>query len=278
MKKFNSIPVKLGLAIIMLILVILFPLGYVLDNVLRNYFFSRTYQELTIQGERIVDLITNNNDIDASKMIVNTMKITDHSLFLLDSSGEIVVQSNAELNINEVLFTNDWLVLRSGSSINKQITSTNPNYLLVGEPVIYNSIYSGSVLILSSTEEINRSISQVKNFIWLTGLGAIFLALGFTIVVVRKFSLPLLEMEQATRLIAKGDLTVKVKPKTNDELGSLAVAINDLVSDLKRYQDTRSEFFSNISHELRTPLTYIEGYLQLMKEDTFQDIEQKNRY
>lgn len=274
--KRKGITFKLGLAITMIILLVLIPLGYVINYILKNYFIAKAFEDLSLQCERLVNMITN-DELNASYMVLNTMKITNNHVMLLDASGKTVVQSNPEEHVHEMISVGDWQVLQSGSFIKKQITNTNPNFLLVGQPIIYKGKFSGAILILSSTEEISDSIAQVGKFVGLSVLGAILLALVFTLVFVRKFSNPLIEMEKATRRIAKGDLSVKVNETSKDELGSLARAINDLARDLKRFQDTRSEFFSSISHELKTPLTYIEGYVQLLNTETRLDMEQREQ-
>ncbi len=85
-------------------------------------------------------------------------------------------------------------------------------------------------------------------------------------------------MEQATKRIAQGNFETRVRVTTQDEVSSLAGAINELAKELKRNRDTRSEFFANISHELRTPITYLEGYSKVLAEKMVHSEEEKNRY
>ncbi|HBI04763.1 MAG TPA: hypothetical protein DDY49_12125, partial [Paenibacillaceae bacterium] len=185
--KGKGITFKLGLAITIIILVVLIPLGYVINHVLQNYFIAKAYEDLSLQCQRLVDLITN-DELNASSMVVNTMKITNNHVMLLDPSGKTVVQSNPEEHVHEMISAEDWMTLQSGSFIKKQITNTSPHFILVGQPIIYNEKFSGSILILSSTEGITESIVQVRKFVGLSVLGAILLALAFTLVFVRKFS------------------------------------------------------------------------------------------
>ncbi len=42
---------------------------------------------------------------------------------------------------------------------------------------------------------------------------------------------------------------------------------NRLVGQLKRLNQSKSEFFATVSHELRTPLTSIEGYLEMLRDE-----------
>ncbi|XOS93376.1 sensor histidine kinase [Brevibacillus laterosporus] len=85
-------------------------------------------------------------------------------------------------------------------------------------------------------------------------------------------------MQQATKKIAIGELETRLDIHSKDEIGDLAVAINNLAADLQRYRDTRQEFFANISHELRTPITYLEGYAKVVKNRLYTTEEEKDRY
>jgi len=91
-------------------------------------------------------------------------------------------------------------------------------------------------------------------------------------------SRPLLQMQQATRKIAVGELETRLNISRDDEIGSLASAINNLAEDLQNYRDTRQEFFANISHELRTPITYLEGYSKVIKERLYSTEEERDQY
>lgn len=153
-------------------------------------------------------------------------------------------------------------------------------FLVVLLPVgfVIDQIFSGLVKAIASKEGIQQSVQNVRSLLVLAGIGAFFLALGFTFVISRKLSDPLIQMEQATRKIAKGNLETRVQVISGDEIGSLAHAINDLALDLQRYRDTRSEFLANISHELRTPMTYLEGYAKVVKDGLYETEEERNRY
>ena len=50
---------------------------------------------------------------------------------------------------------------------------------------------------------------------------------------------------------------------------------NRLVSELRRTDESKSDFVSTVSHELRTPLTSIVGYLEMMREGFGGDLSQQ---
>ena len=85
-------------------------------------------------------------------------------------------------------------------------------------------------------------------------------------------------MEKATREIAKGNLKIKVRIKSKDEIGSLAKAIDDLSVELNNYRVNRSELLANISHELRTPISYLKGYSQLLRNYQYHNKEELESY
>ncbi len=264
----NSVVVKLGLSILFLLLVILFPLGYVVNTVFSTFYYQKAFQEMESQGNKLVQLI-NNSDVSFAPSIILAMSMVDNGTILVDASKRTIAKENTTFAVGDILTNEDWLALQKGMSLTKNWSS--PGYSLVGKPIIKNGTFDGAVIMITPTQEIESSIAQIRNVLFFIGFGGILLALGFTVILVRKLSVPLLNMERVTRQIAKGDLGVRISPQSNDEIGSLAQAINDLASHLKRYEDTRKEFFANISHELRTPLTYIEGYVRLLDESQSQE-------
>lgn len=81
---------------------------------------------------------------------------------------------------------------------------------------------------------------------------------------------------ETTNKIAKGNFKTKVAKRSNDELGDLCDAINDMAKELDANEKIKNEFISSISHELRTPLTAIKGWAETLKSTPFnEDIVEK---
>ncbi|GKX61744.1 phosphate regulon sensor histidine kinase PhoR [Pragia fontium] len=56
--------------------------------------------------------------------------------------------------------------------------------------------------------------------------------------------------------------------------GNLLISARD-VSQIRQLEEVRRKFFTNVSHELKTPLTVLQGYLEMLDDETRADIRQK---
>ncbi len=67
--------------------------------------------------------------------------------------------------------------------------------------------------------------------------------------------------------VADGDFS-QADPETADELGRLALAVNDAADQLARADARQREFLADAAHELRTPVTAIEGFANALEDGT----------
>nr|WP_239130040.1 ATP-binding protein [Actinoplanes nipponensis] len=93
---------------------------------------------------------------------------------------------------------------------------------------------------------------------------AIAVALGLVTLQVAAHgtTVPLREMTDAARAMARGDYTRRVRATSRDEIGELATAFNQMAGDLAAADRQRRELIANVSHELRTPITALRGLLE----------------
>jgi signal transduction histidine kinase len=90
---------------------------------------------------------------------------------------------------------------------------------------------------------------------------------------------PVSAVVTAAHRIRAGDLSQRLPvPPSKDEIGDLAITINDMLSHLEvtlaRLEETldrQRRFVADASHELRTPLTSIHSYAQMLEEWALRD-------
>ena len=95
-----------------------------------------------------------------------------------------------------------------------------------------------------------------------TTITAIVLALITSQILAHGMTRPLREMTAAARAMARGDYTRRIRATTQDEVGELAHAFNQMAADLDASDQRRRELIANVSHELRTPITALNGVLE----------------
>ena len=100
----------------------------------------------------------------------------------------------------------------------------------------------------------------------------------------KSFSKPIRELYRAAQEIEKGNFKVRTIIKTNDEFAQLSDAYNRSALALSKMEDERnnldkakSEFLSITSHELRTPITPLKAQLQMLQQEYFGSLTDKQK-
>ncbi|MFL5993776.1 MAG: sensor histidine kinase [Streptomyces sp.] len=105
----------------------------------------------------------------------------------------------------------------------------------------------------------------------IVGVTALVLALttAVTVVVGLRLVRPLRALTDAAR--QQGQAHTPVPVTTDDEIGHLTAAFNDLSEYRERMEEQRKAMVSDIAHELRTPLTTIRGWLEATQDGMLSD-------
>ncbi|KNH22895.1 hypothetical protein ACS78_10920 [Priestia megaterium] len=277
---FKSVIWKLGLTIMILFLIVLLPFGFSTYRIFSGVYSTQVHENVNELSLNLSKTSEAPNENQAT-FYEYLSTITEKDIILVDKDGKVLSNNNLSAfkkgkNIPKELY----LRLRESKHFERGYTDpkTKEYFFTVGRPILENGKFEGGILVFSSIDAIHRSLHNVRNWILITIIGSIFLALGYTLFVSKKLSSPLIKMEKATRAIARGNLETKVNITSKDEVGSLAQAINDLSIELNNYRKNRSEFLANISHELRTPTSYLKGYAQLLKRHQYKNKEELESY
>ena len=90
----------------------------------------------------------------------------------------------------------------------------------------------------------------------------------------RSLTRPLRELTSGARSVAAGVLDTQVPVRSKDELGELALAFNQMNSNLSRSRDLRRQMTADIAHELRTPISIILGHAEGIREGVLEASEE----
>ncbi|MBP1913936.1 signal transduction histidine kinase [Lederbergia galactosidilyticus] len=88
---------------------------------------------------------------------------------------------------------------------------------------------------------------------------------------------PIKKLTKATKRIAGGHYDIQLDRNRRDEIGDLARDFERMAISLKKLDDMRQEFVSNVSHEIQSPLTSIRGFTKAIRTKSV-SAEQADQY
>jgi signal transduction histidine kinase len=138
---------------------------------------------------------------------------------------------------------------------------------LVAQPLMRGGKVRGVAVFAGNLGDVQANVQLIRQRILVAGAIALVLAAIGGYLVARALTSRVKRLEQAARKVAAGDFSNAIKADSDDELGQLATAFDDMQRQLARLDTARKQFIASASHELRTPIFSLGGFLELLEDE-----------
>jgi signal transduction histidine kinase len=134
-------------------------------------------------------------------------------------------------------------------------------------PLVYRGRADWIALYSRPLDGVTETVDLIRRELLVAGLMAAGLALIGAYLVAGMVGRRVRRLERAAGRVAAGQFVEPLPVDSEDELGQLTEAFNDMQLRLSRVDRARKEFVANASHELRTPLFSLGGFIELLEEE-----------
>lgn len=313
----KSIKSKLFISITFLLIFFILLLCILNNLYLEQYYINKKKSTLIENAKKLASMY-NGNIVDLQDELDRTANITGSNIDIHDENG-VPVYSSSRREVEEKN------IIRGGERFGvKQKKEPPPNYSrdddmvqeyaegeYIFEPrrdtkmkidflTLVTKLSSGDVLTIRvPLVSITESVDIANRFIIITGIVIIILGSLWAYIFSKRFTKPILELNNIARNMAKFDFGEKCKISGEDEIGQLGQSINYLSDELdsaitelniknkkleediekeRKIDEMRKEFVSSVSHELRTPLSVIQGYAEGLISNVAESEEDRKFY
>lgn len=138
-----------------------------------------------------------------------------------------------------------------------------------------NGAVLGYVFATTDSKALSTFLMELLKMFMVASIAVLIVAFVVAYFVTLKMVKPLREMSVAAQQYGRGDFSKRVEIDSYDEVGQLAVALNNMAQSLSTVESMRRSFVANVSHELKTPMTSIGGFIDGILDGTIPPEEEK---
>ncbi|WP_053366996.1 ATP-binding protein [Bacillus sp. FJAT-27245] len=242
----RSVVGKLWFTILLLVSFVLFILTVMLLEFFENYSIMETRTKMTDTAEKIAHVLVKHRDDDISVGLEISWEILDHNTkaVIIKNQDEVYYSPNTDpdnrLSLSGIYNDPELSkVIKEGKTARKVTTLSlvdkkdGPTYSIIGVPLQISGKEKGAVFIYQSIDVVKETTRSTTKFILLVAGVAIVLTTIFAFFLSTRITAPLRKMREAAFEVARGKFDTKVPILTNDEIGELATAFNQMARQLK---------------------------------------------
>ena len=306
-KALKSVRVRLFMILSLSILLIIMFLILVNNLVFGRFYLYNKRQALKQVYQKVNDYYNNYQEIDIESELEKIAIQNNFDILIRNNQNVNVYTSNKDFlstygQMNEMtnrFNTDSGEVIEEGDKFAIKKMKDNRNgvsYVLLSAILDNNYLLYIRIPITS----IQESVKISNNFLYLMAGFAILIAAVIVSYVTRKFTDPILELNDIAKKMANLDFSQKYRTTSaDDEINNLGKSINAMsdklektikqlrstnielekdIEEKSKIDEMRKSFISDVSHELKTPIALIQGYSEGLLENVNTDDESRKFY
>lgn len=275
-----------GIMMVLVLVTVAFMWVFQVHFMERNYIESHI-TEVQNRLDPVLDELSTTDLADNESMLSYLSQTADGKLLIVNQSGQLVTMYTYGHPIDLASNRTDVLVwerIANGDDYSK-IRAMEPysKETMEGSRIISYEYglparYHGEdvyVILYHSFTELNNVLDLNRHQLMILSVILTLASAALAAFLSRLFTRPILTIKKTVDRLAQGDLSASPKLKRRDEIGQLAVSVEELGQALQRVETLRREVIANVSHELRSPLALIGGYAEMVRDITWRDDAQR---
>ena len=303
---FKSVRFKLFFTMCIVIAVIVLCLVAINNIVLESfYLYSKTKTVKDVYKKINTYYNVNQNSDNIDEELRRIAYNNNFDIFIETDENIIIFSTDRDLYSTIDTITNAKNYKDSNSVIysdnNIKISRVNDKYNNINYILLSGRLDNGYNLYISiPAVPIEESVQISNQALILIGIIILLISAFIASYISKKFTAPIVELNEITNKMAKLDFTKKYRiADTDDEINELGKNINTMSDKLERtikqlrennselekdieekskIDEMRKQFISDVSHELKTPIALIQGYAEGLIENVNNDDESRKFY
>lgn len=259
--RFTIVATYFAVVLIALILMIVYTLGLLSDNL-----YNDEYVNMFTKANIIAESVSMNWDGDPAVTadrfrdnVENSLAGTNIRGVVTNTSYTILYDTNIQAGLIGKVFMRDVLKYAANGE-QRQLAEKNESggkMISVAVPVKIGDDIAGCVYLAQNITSIDTTVSTTRTSMVVFSILILFLigllSLGISYVI----SAPIEQFVAAAKEISKGNFSIRMKGSWHNEINQMSETFNFMCEELENLEVQRRKFVSDASHELKTPMAGI---------------------
>ena len=240
----------------------------------QNYFYSSAKQYLVSKLNAVTSVLSIHSQDSSANFSAEMRKMLETfnekdkiELMAINSKGRVVLTSSGFSPEADDPMPDYGEALQKSEGDHIYRLSGGEKVLAVSVPIDSMSREYSAVRMVTSLSKIDDSIKNYAAAITIVCLAIILIIVITGLYFAGSIVRPIRQISGIARKFAMGDFSTRIENDSDDEIGDLCTAINNMADELSATEAMKNEFISSVSHELRTPLTAIKGWAETLMID-----------